>query len=272
MAKAMVSFIEEKEKLYSKFVRYLDLVNTLAMRDVKMRYQLSILGLYWAILNPFLVAIIWSIVFNKIFRFQGIEGVPYIIFIFCGITFWNLFANSLTTAVNSLTGNASLLSKLYFPRLILPSASVMARVVDFLFSFAVLCILMLVYHVTPGQRFYWLPLLLLIQLIFTLGMAYIVSSLNVIYRDISQILGLVLMLWLYVSPILYTMQQVPEHIRKYFMYNPIGELVYMGTNILIGNGEIDLLALIVATFMSVGVFVCGLILFRYLEPVFAEVM
>ena len=186
MSKVKVSFLEEKESAHRRLGRYYDLIAGLALRDVKMRYQLSILGLYWAVLNPLLMALIWSFVFSVIFRAQGIAGVPYFVFLFCGITFWNLFSNSLMTAVNSLTGNASLLSKLYFPRAILPTASVMARLVDFAFSLVVLGVFMAIYKIVPGKALLWLPVILFFEMVFTLGMAYIVSALNVLYRDVSQ--------------------------------------------------------------------------------------
>jgi ABC-type polysaccharide/polyol phosphate export permease len=268
----MVLFVEQKEKIHDRIRRYFDLIMGLALRDIKMRYQLSILGLYWAVLNPLLTAIIWSFVFSRIFRAQGIEGAPYVVFVFCGFTFWSLFANSLMSAVTCLTGNASVLSKLYFPRLILPTASVLARLVDLVFSLLVLGMLMAFYRVAPSQVWCSLPLLLLIELIFTLGMAYIVSALNVLYRDMGQVLGVLLMFWMYISPILYTMEQVPSGIRDYFILNPIGQLIQMQTNTILGNGRLDFSALGVTTLLSVGVFLLGLLLFHKLEPVFAEVM
>jgi ABC-2 type transport system permease protein len=272
MGKGLVIFDEEKEKTHDRLRRYFDLIMGLAIRDVKIRYQLSILGLYWAVINPLLTAIIWSFVFSQIFRAQGIEGVPYVVFVFCGIAFWSLFANSLLTAVNCLTGNASVLSKLYFPRVILPTASVMARVVDLIFSLIVLCILMVAYKVTPGQGLYWLPLFLLIELLFTLGMAFIVSALNVLYRDMGQILGVLITFWFYISPILYTMEQVPAGIKDYFIFNPIGELIYMETSVILGNGQVDTSALGITTLLSIGMFLIGLLVFHKLEPAFAEVM
>lgn len=272
MVKVTVSFIEDKEKVHHRVRRYLDLIMGLALRDVKMRYQLSILGLYWAVLNPLLMALVWGFVFSVIFRAQGIQGVPYVVFLFCGITFWSLFSNSLMTAVNCLTGNASLLSKLYFPRVILPTASVAARLVDLVFSLVVLGILMACYNVTPGHKLYWLPVLLVVQLVFTLGMAYIVSAVNVLYRDVSQILSVLLMLWLYISPVIYTLEMVPGAIRKYFIYNPIGQLVYMETGIVLGEGKIDLTSLGVTALISVAVLILGVFVFRRLESTFAEVM
>ena len=114
-ANSPISRKRTKESMLVGFMRYRDLILALAMRDVKARYQLSILGLYWAVLNPLFMALIWGFVFSDILHAAGMEGVPYVVFLFCGLTFWNFFANSLGTAANCLTGNASLLSKLYFP-------------------------------------------------------------------------------------------------------------------------------------------------------------
>jgi len=260
------------ESRYEVFIRYRDLISGLALRDVKMRYQLSILGLYWAVLNPLLMAIIWSFVFSTILGAKGMEGVPYVVFLFCGMTFWNLFANSLNTATTSLTGNASLLSKLYFPRVILPTASVLARVVDFCFSMIVLIIFMLAYHVHPSSRVVLIPLFLVIELIFTLGMAYIVASLNVLYRDVGQMIQLILLLWMYLSPVFYPIQHIPANIRRYFILNAVGELVGLQSSVILGGQFPGWHVAFYAAIISVGVFTAGITVFHRLEPLFAEVM
>jgi ABC-2 type transport system permease protein len=237
-----------------------------------MRYQLSILGLYWAVLNPLLMALIWSFVFGKIFRAGGMQGVPYVVFLFCNLTFWNLFANSLLTATNSLTGNASLLSKLYFPRIILPTASVMARLVDFGFSLIVLAIFMMAYHVRPDYHIWWVPLLLVVELIFTLGMGYLVASLNVLYRDVSQMVGVLILLWMYLSPVFYTIDQVPAEINKYLLFNAVGELVGMQSALILKGSMFNFHVFAIATLISLAVFILGLAVFNRVEPLFAEVM
>jgi len=261
-----------KESPLARFIRYRDLVLALAMRDVRMRYQLSILGLYWALLNPLFMALIWSFVFKTIFRATGMEGVPYVVFLFSGLTFWNFFANSLTTASNCLTGNASLLSKLYFPRVILPTASVLARLVDFGFSLIVLVVFMIAYRIMPGESLVYLPVLLVIQLFFTLGMAYIVAALNVLYRDINQIVPVLLLLLLYLSPIFYTMSQIPKSLAMYYVFNVVGELVGMETGVLFGKLAIQWQMVGVYALVSAAVFLFGLFVFHRIEPLFAEVM
>lgn len=254
---------------------FYQLVNLLAVRDVKVRYQLSILGLYWAVLNPFLMALVWGFVFNQIFRSQGIAGVPYLVFLFCGITFWNFFSNSLTSAVNSLVGNASMLSKVSFPRLILPTASVVARLVDFLFFlfFSTCSINDLLQSASRNfDPMATRTFFIFFHVLFTLGLAYIISAVNVFYRDVSQIISIILMLWMYVSPVLYTLEQIPEDIRSYFIFNPIGQLVYMEVNSLLGGVGPNLHSLLIASSFSIIVFFVGILVFKHYEDSFAEVM
>lgn len=255
-----------------KVRQFFDLVKILTLRDIKVRYKLSILGIYWAILNPLLMALVWGFVFSKIFRAQGIDGIPYLVFIFCGITFWGLFSNSLYTSVNSLTGNATMLSKVSFPRIILPTSAVIARLVDFGFSFLVIVLLLIFFRIPLHSQIIWLPLLLFLHLLFTLGMSFIVSSLNVLYRDISQIINIVLMLWMYVSPIFYTIDQIPDDIRKYFLFNPIGQLVHMEVEALLGGVGPDLKALFITCVLSIVTFFIGIFVFKHYEDYFAEVM
>ena len=252
--------------------RFIELLIELTMRDIKVRYKLSILGIYWAILNPLLLAGVWWFVFSNIFRAQGIEGVPYLLFLFAGITFWNLFSNSLYSAVNSLTGNASLLTKTYFQRIVLPTSSVFARLVDFAFSFLVLLFLMLVYGISIHVEILWIFPLLFFQLLFTLGMAYMVSSLNVLYRDTSQIINIILMLWMYISPIFYTFEQIPDSIKAFYSFNPIGQLVHMGVRAVLNHEAPNGFYLLSSGISSVVVFLIGVIVFKHLEDLFAEVM
>ncbi|AGL03786.1 ABC transporter permease [Desulfoscipio gibsoniae] len=258
--------------MYKKLILYSNLTIALAWRDVRVRYQLSVLGLYWAIINPLLMAIIWSFVFSYIFRATGLNGIPYVVFLFCGLTYWNLFANSLSNAATSLTGNAMLLSKVYFPRIILPTAAVIARLVDFAFSMLVLVLIIWYYNLTPV----WDPLVLLpllaIEFFYTLGLAYIVASLNVLYRDVAQLVNIILMFWLYLSPIFYILEQVPEKIRSYFAYNTIGLLVDMQRNVLLAGDGANWHLVLISLLISIGVFILGWLVFHWLEPLFAEVM
>lgn len=250
----------------------LDLTLVLAVRDVKIRYQLSVLGIYWALINPMLMALVWGFVFNNMFKSQGVEGVPYLVFLFCGLTLWQLFSNSIMSSVNSLVGNATMLSKVSFERIILPSSSIIARFVDFIFSLLILIVLMVYYDISVTKEVLWLPLLLIVQLMFTAGLAYLFSAINVFFRDVSQIISVVLMLWMYISPVLYTVKQIPEDIRKYFSYNPIGQLIHMEVTAIFGKTGPNINDLLLTTSISIVTLFIGILIFKKLEGSFAEVM
>ncbi|MDQ1911632.1 ABC transporter permease [Paenibacillus sp. GD4] len=250
----------------------MDLTLVLAVRDVKIRYQLSVLGIYWALINPMLMALVWGFVFNNMFKSQGVEGVPYLVFLFCGLTLWQLFSNSIMSSVNSLVGNATMLSKVSFERIILPSSSIIARFVDFIFSLLILIVLMVYYDISVTKEVLWLPLLLIVQLMFTAGLAYLFSAINVFFRDVSQIISVVLMLWMYISPVLYTVKQIPEDIRKYFSYNPIGQLIHMEVTAIFGKTGPNINDLLLTTSISIVTLFIGILIFKKLEGSFAEVM
>ncbi|MDF9407909.1 ABC transporter permease [Pelotomaculum isophthalicicum JI] len=264
--------IKSKRSIYNNIIRSKDLLFALAMRDVKARYQLTILGLYWAIINPLVMALIMGFVFENVFRASGIEGIPYIVFLFTALTFWNLFSNSVGSASTSLTGQASLLSKQYFPRIIIPTATVLARLVDLCFSMVPVALLLYIYKVNININAWMLLLILIIHIIFTLGFSYLVSALNVLYRDVSQVTGLLLMLWMYLSPIFYSISQVPEEFRIYFKYNAIGQIVDMERNLLLTGQAPSGSDILSAMIISLGVFIFGYIVFKKIEPLIAEVL
>ena len=157
---------------------WLELIRNLAVRDVETRYKHSLLGLYWAIINPLITAVIFSFVFTVIFHASS-KPIPYVVFLLTGLTFWNLFANSVVSATGSITGNAALLSKLYFPRVVIPTASAIARVIDFLFALFVLAVFIVAYHVRIYPSLFWILPILALQTLLALGVGYLLSALNV---------------------------------------------------------------------------------------------
>lgn len=250
---------------------WLELIRNLAVRDVEIRYKHSLLGLYWAIINPLLTAAIFTFVFGVVFHASS-KSVPYVIFLLTGLTFWNLFANSVLSATTSITGNAALLAKVYFPRLVLPTAAVMARLIDLAFSLVVLAIFLLIYRVPIHWTVIFLPLLLLLELGFTLGIGYTVAALNVLYRDMSQLMGLVLMVWMYLSPVMYSATMLHPALRILLFLNPMGAILQAERDVLFQGALSEPLALLLALFWTVLAFLVGLVVFRRLEPLFAEVM
>lgn len=250
---------------------WLELVRNLAVRDVETRYKHSLLGLYWAVINPLLTALIFTFVFQVIFHASS-KPIPYVVFLVCNLTFWNYLANSVSSATGSVTGSAALLAKLYFPRVVLPTASVLARLIDLAFSLVVLAIFMLAYHVHVHWTAALILPILVLQTLFTLGLAYLVSSLNVLLRDMSQLVGLVLMVWMYVSPVMYPLAGQPNAIQTLLLINPMGALLQAQQDLLFTGWLTHPTALWAAAAWCLFILAAGINVFKRTEPLFAEVM
>jgi ABC-2 type transport system permease protein len=250
---------------------WMELMRNLAVRDVETRYKHSLLGLYWTIINPLLMAVIYTFVFKVVMKVSS-GSVPYVVFLVTGLTFWNLFGNGLMSATASITSNAGMLAKLYFPRVVLPTAAVLARLIDFGFAVVVTACFIVGFHVPV----HWSALLLVpvvaLQLCFTLGVAYVVSALNVILRDVSQIVGLLLMLWVYVSPVMFPATGHSNALQTVLLVNPMGGIIQAERDLIFVGHLTHPAMLWLAGAWSVFAFMGGLALFKRLEPLFAEVM
>jgi lipopolysaccharide transport system permease protein len=198
-----------------------DLLYTWAYRIVRARYQQSVLGGLWAIIVPVATTLIFSVIFTYFIPINT-GNVPYLVFSYTAMVPWTLFSSSITDMVDSLTGNMNLVSKIYFPREILPVSAMLARLVDAFIAFGILAILM-VYYRMPVNIFalLLLPVILLIQLALSLGIGFIGGALNVFYRDIRHIFVLGLQLWFYASPIIYPVTSVPEKLKPFYYLNPM---------------------------------------------------
>lgn len=277
MDDASTSFLGENGKWHRLIHRvrgmglWFELTRNLASRDVETRYKHSLLGLYWAIINPLVTAAIFGFIFGVIFHVST-KPIPYVVFYLAGLTFWNFFANGIMSAVGSVSGNAALLAKIYFPRVVLPTASILARFIDFLFSLGVFIIFILIYRVPVHWTSLWLPAILLIQIFFTMGIGYMVAALNVLYRDMTQLMGLLLMVWLYFSPVIYRLSAVPKTLQTLLLIDPMGTIIEMERNVIFTGRILYPEYLWVAVAWTGVVFLGGLALFKRVEPMFAEVM
>lgn len=250
---------------------WVELIRNLAVRDVEIRYKHSLLGLYWALINPLLTAGIYGFVFGVILHSNS-GAVPFVVFLLTGLTFWNVFNNGVVSATASITGSASLLAKIYFPRVVLPTASVVARLIDFLFSLVILVVFILIYRVPIHVQGLWVLPILVVQILFTLGVAYLAAALNVLYRDVSQLVGLLLMIWMWLSPVLYAVNTLPNWVQSILLINPMGSFIQSERDLIFTGHLTGAPYLWAAVAWSVFVFVAGVALFKRLEPLFAEVM
>jgi ABC-type polysaccharide/polyol phosphate export permease len=259
----------------SQLVRYRGLIQSLVARELKARYRGSVLGFLWSFINPLLLLAIYSFIFTTVVPNRVAKAQPYALFMLCGILPWTWFAASLTEGAGSLIAGGNLIKKVLFPAEVLPIVSVLANMVHFLLPLPLVMAILIVFDRTPdGVGLVWFPVVVAIQLVFTTGLALILSSLTVHFRDIRDILANVLTLWFFITPIIYPwFQEEIAPYRQWFNLNPFTHLAVSYQEILFFPGPFDhwrwLVALAVA---SVAVFLAGYWLFDRLRDSFAEVV
>lgn len=249
--------------------RFRELVFFLAWRDISVRYKQTVLGAAWAILQPVLTMVVFSVFFGKLGNIPS-DGLPYPVFTFCALLPWQLFAYALTESGNSLIMNQNLITKVYFPRMIIPIASTLGGVLDFVISFVVLLGLMLFYGIHPTSAIWTLPLFILLALITALGAGLWLSALNVEYRDIRYTIPFLTQFWLFLTPIAYPSSMVPEGWRTIYAINPLVGVVEGFRWALLGVGNPPSLILAVSALAAFILLVSGLFYFRRMERTFAD--
>jgi len=201
--------------------RYRELFLILAWRDISVRYKQTIIGVAWAILKPFLTMVVFTVVFGRVAKLPSDGNTPYALMVFAAMLPWTLFSNALTESSNSLIGNANLISKVYFPRLIMPTATVITSFIDFLISFVILLGLMIYYRFAPGWNMLFLPLFILQAVLVSLGPGLWVTALNVKYRDFRYVIPFIVQFGLYISPVGFSSNVIPAKWRLLYSLNPL---------------------------------------------------
>ncbi len=250
--------------------RYRELLFFLTWRDIMVRYKQTLLGAAWAVLQPVLTMVIFSIIFGQLAKLPS-EGIPYPIFTFTALLPWQLFAFALTNSSNSLVGSQSLVSKVYFPRLVIPVASVLPGLVDFGISFVILIGMMIFYHVPLSGRMFILPLFLLLALATALAVGLWLSALNVEYRDIRYVVPFLTQFWMYATPVAYSSTLIPQKWRLLYGLNPLTGVVEGFRWALLGSGDVGGL-LWVSTGIVILLLAGGLVYFKRMEDTFADVI
>ncbi len=252
--------------------RYRELVYFMTWRDIKVRYKQTMLGAAWAILRPFLTMIVFSIFFGQLAGVPS-DGVPYPIFTFAALLPWELFAHALSVGSRSLVQNSNMITKVYFPRVILPLASVLAGVVDFFFALLVLVGMMFFYKVTPTAAIWTLPLYLILVLVTSIGISLWLSAMNVLYRDVGYVTPFLTQFWLFITPIAYGASLVPEQWRFLYAINPMVGVVNGFRWALLGieSGAPNQMLFISAA-VSLAILISGLFYFRRMERLFADMV
>jgi len=250
---------------------YRELLYFLVWRDIKVRYKQTVLGAAWAIIQPFMTMVVFSLFFGKLGKIPS-EGVPYPIFSFAALVPWTFFATGLGQGANSLVGSQHLIKKVYFPRLVIPIASVFSGVVDFALAFLVLLGMMAYYGIYPTINILWLPLFLLLALVTALGVSLWLSALNVQFRDIRYTVPFLTQFWLFATPIAYPSSLLPEPWRTVYGLNPMAGVVEGFRWVLLGTATRPGPMILVSTLAAVTLLVTGAFYFRRMEKSFADVV
>jgi len=255
---------------FEELYRYRDLLWFLTWRNVKVLYAQSVIGIGWAVLQPLFSMLVFTLVFGMFAKMNS-DGVPYALFSFCGLVPWSYFSNALLDSGNSLVNQADMLSKVYFPRLVLPLSSVLSKLVDLVIALGVLFGMMLLYQRIPSLQVVFLPLLIAIMTITAAGMGMFLTSMAIQYRDIKHAMNFIVQLLMYAAPVLYPTTLVPEWLQPFYAINPMVGVIEGFRASLLGTREMPWQWILIGAVSSLIIFATGLLQFRKQERVFADV-
>jgi lipopolysaccharide transport system permease protein len=252
--------------------RYRELFRMLAWRDLAVRYKQTVIGAAWALIRPLLTMVVFTVIFGRIARLPS-QGAPYALLVFAGMLPWSLFSTALVDASNSLVSSANLISKIYFPRLIVPAAAVVVSLVDFLISLGILAALMVGYGYAPGWQILLLPVFVVIAFLASLGPALWITALNVKYRDFRYVIPFIVQLGLYVSPVGFSSSVVPQQWRLVYAINPmVGVIDGFRWCILGREHRLDAATFLICIGVTAMFLAVGVRYFRKMEKSFADLV
>lgn len=251
---------------------YRELLYFLTWRDIKVRYKQTVLGAAWAIIQPFMTMVVFSLFFGNLANVPS-DGIPYPIFSYAALVPWTFFANGLGQSANSLVGSANLIKKIYFPRLVIPISSVISGAVDFVLAFIVLILMMLAYGIVPTANVIWLPLFLLLAFVTSLGVGLWLSAMNVQFRDVRYTVPFLTQFWMFATPIAYPSSLIEnDTLRALYGINPMTGVVEGFRWALLGTDTAPGPIILVSSFAAVALLISGAFYFRRMEKSFADVV
>jgi homopolymeric O-antigen transport system permease protein len=248
-----------------------ELLYFLVWRDIKVRYKQTFLGVMWAVLQPLMLMLAFSIFFGRLAKVPS-DGLPYPVFAFCALLPWQLFAQALTQASNSLVANDRLITKVYFPRLVIPLSAVLSGLVDFLIASIILLTLMIYYGISPTNALWTIPAFVLLAVVSALAVGLWLSAVNVQYRDVRYAIPFIAQLWFFVSPVAYPSSIVPASWRWLYALNPMAGAIEGFRWALLGKSKGPGSELVLSCAVTVALFIGGLYYFRRMERTFADVV
>lgn len=250
---------------------YRELLYFLTWRDVKVRYKQTVVGAAWAVFQPFFTMIVFTVFFGKIAKIPS-DGYPYPIFSYSGLLLWTYFANAVSKSGTSVVGSANLITKVYFPRLIIPLSSSLSGILDYFIALSLLVVMMFYFKITPGPTLLLLPPLLILTFISATGIGMWLSAMNVKYRDINYIIPFFIQLMLFATPVIYPTSQVPERYRWALSLNPMSGVIEAHRACILGYETINWESLLISTTVGVVLFISGVMYFKSTERSFADII
>jgi homopolymeric O-antigen transport system permease protein len=250
---------------------YRDLLYFLVWRDVKVRYKQTAIGIAWVVLQPLLTMVVFSLIFGRFAKIPS-EGLPYPVFIYAGLLPWNLFASALSRGGESVVQNSTLISKIYFPRLILPIAGIISPLIDFAVAFIVLIVMMIWFGIAPSWVLVTLPLFVLLAVLTALAVSLCLSALNVRYRDVGYAIPFLIQLWMFASPVAYPASLIPERWRVIYGLNPMCGVIEGFRWGLLGKTAPDFRLIAVSASVVAVLMFASIVFFRKTERTFADII
>ena len=250
---------------------YRELLGFLAWRDIAAQYKQTFFGVAWAMAQPLSQALVYTLVLGKVAKLSS-SGLPYMLFTFCGIIAWGIFSKSLASSTGSIVGNSNLITKVYFPRLVIPLSSLGRGGVDFLISCLIFAVMMLAYGIFPRWTILLFPFFLILGLAITLGIGLVFSAISVKYRDVAHALPFMVQLWFWVTPVAYGLENIPVKLKWIFYLNPMTWIIEGFRWSLLGVGHMDWQKILITSIFSLAVLLAGLFYFRRMEDEFADII
>jgi len=250
---------------------YRELLFFLALRDIKIRYKQTIMGASWALLQPFFTMVVFTLIFGRLAKIPS-EGIPYPIFSYSGLLLWTYFSNTLSQSSNSLVTNANLLSKVYIPRIFIPTAPCLSGILDYGIALSILAVMMLYYRLVPNVTIVLLPVIVLMTFLLASGIGYWLSSICVKYRDVTFVLPFFIQLIMFVSPVIYPANIVGEKLQWLLYLNPLTGIINAHRACILGHIPVDFVGLAISAMLTVLIFVSGILYLKHTEKYFADLV
>ncbi len=249
-----------------------ELLSTITRREIVSRYKQTFFGLGWSLMQPILQTVVYTIAFSLVLRTASAEGIPYPAFVFANLTLWTYFSATTINAMNSLRANTGLITKVAFPREIIPLASILSGLFDFLVSFLVLLTLNAFYGFYPNVKFLYIPAILLVEILFIVDLALILSVLNVVRRDLTYVVSFLITLYMFLTPVFFSISALPASLQNFYFLNPMGAIIDAFKNVVFYNYEPKWYSLLFSLSLLIVLFFLSYKIFKRAEKTFADVL